>query len=115
MKDPACVVCDKEPVWSWTDTHGIAQCRCGTPYRLYHYEGEGADSKLVEKPPTCCVMPEWIPLLRRYVADTGKIIPGGHSFPGGQELAQPSDERAFSKWCDDHRSEIPKRKEKEAA
>ena len=111
--ETTCAVCDTHnPVWAWTDTHGIAQCRCGTPYRLYHYD---AENNSVDKAPECCVMPAWIPLLRRYRADTGKIIPGGHSFDGGQERAQPSDFRAFNEWCDAHRSEIPKREEKEAA
>lgn len=103
-----CVVCDRSnPGFSWTDTHGIGQCvSCGTPYRIYHYEGEGENSKLVKKPPECLVLPEWIPLLRRFRTDTGHIIPGGYSFSGGQEMASEADVRAFNKWCDDHRSEI---------
>lgn len=101
-----CAVCEKRLVFSWTDTHGIAQCcSCGVPYTLYHYEND----KRVNKPSECLVLPEWIPLLRRYISDTGHLIPSNCSFPGGQELAQPADFHAFNEWCDSHRAELPAR------
>lgn len=107
----ACPVCDDPaPVLAWTDTHGIAQCRCGAPFRLYHYEGD----KPVNKQPECCVRGAWIPLLRRYRADTGRVIPGGYSFPGGQERASAADFDAFNAWCDAHRPELPAPLEKPA-
>lgn len=106
MSNYTCPVCDKrDPAFAWTDTHGIAQCfQCGSPVKLYHYE----DDKRVEKAPECVVRQEWIPILRRYRADTGRLIPGGHSFPGGQELARASDIRAWNKWCEEHESELPR-------
>lgn len=100
----ACPVCDDaDPVFAWTDTHGIAQCRCGAPFRLYHYEND----KPVNKPPQCLVREAWIPLLRRYYSETKRTIPGEHSFPGGQERASAGDTDAFNRWCDEHRSELP--------
>ena len=101
--DKDCVVCDQKPVWAWTDTHGVAQCvHCGTPYRLYHYEGD----KRVEKPAECQAAPSWIPLLRRYRAETGHMIPGGFSFDPHYEVAQPDDFEAFNGWCDQNRSDV---------
>ena len=43
-----CDICKTEnPSWAWTDTHGVARCcKCGAPYRLYHYEGEGEATKI---------------------------------------------------------------------
>lgn len=79
-----CAVCDSEnPMWSWTDTHGVAQCGfCGTPYRIIHYDDSG---KHVDRGPECLVSAEWIPRLREYREQTCGIIPSGYSFPGGQE------------------------------
>lgn len=98
-----CIVCGASPmVFSWTDTHGVAQCRCGTPYRILHY---GEDGEPVEG--VCSVNEQWIPLLIRYREDTGRIIPGCHSFPGGQELAGKEDFTAWAEWCDKHNHELP--------
>ena len=96
-----CEICDKEnPSFAWTDTHGVAQCcQCGTPYVLYHYEGEGNEQRRVEKEPLIAVQSEWIPLLREYWEQLHRIIPGGHSFPGGQELASRDDAEAFNVWA----------------
>jgi hypothetical protein len=95
-----CEICKTEnPSWAWTDTHGVAQCwKCGTPYRLYHYEGEGEATKRVEKPPELCVKAEYVPVLQAYWNENQRIIPSGFSFPGGQELASRSDSEAFSAW-----------------
>lgn len=103
-----CVVCDQKPMWAWTDTHGIAQCvHCGTPYRLYHYEGEGDEQKRVDKPPQCMAIPAWIPLLRRYRADSkGRKIPGGFSFSEDYEVARPDDFEAFNAWCNANRADV---------
>lgn len=96
-----CEVCGKEnPAFAWTDTHGVAQCyQCGTPYVLYHYEGEGDERRRVEREPEITVRAEWIPLLREYWEQTRRIIPGGHSFQGGQELATRADAEAFNTWA----------------
>ena len=101
--DKNCIVCDQRPTWAWTDTHGVAQCvHCGTPYRLYHYEGD----KRVEKAPECQALPAWVPLLRRYREETKHKIPGGFSFSAGYEVAQPDDFEAFNAWCNKNRAEV---------
>ena len=95
-----CEICKTEnPSWAWTDTHGVAQCwKCGTPYRILHYDGEGDATKRVEKPPELCVKAEYVPVLQAYWSDRGRIIPSGFSFPGGQELASRNDSEAFGAW-----------------
>lgn len=100
-----CAVCDKELSLSWTDTHGVAQCRaCGVPYRVYHYEG----SRRVEKPIELMVLEEWRPLIKRYHAETSHRVPSGCSFPGGQEVATRTDMEAWKRWLDAHKEELPK-------
>jgi hypothetical protein len=103
--DYTCLVCDtKNPSLAWTDTHGIAQCfTCGTPARVYHYDD---DHNRIDRAPECDVRDVWVPLLRRYRADTGRKVPSGRSFPGGQEVASRADVEAFNAWCDAHRAEI---------
>ena len=93
-----CLICDAEPIgFVWTDTHGVAQCsQCGAPYTVYHYE----DGKRVEKNPTIAVLDTWIPLLREYWSEKHRVIPGGFSFSGGQELASREDADAFYSWAD---------------
>lgn len=91
-----CDVCSKESSWSWTDTHGIAQCRtCGSPHRIYHY-GDG--NKRIDREPTLLVSDKALPFVRRYWEETGKRIPGGYSFPGGQELCSEDEQREFYDW-----------------
>ena len=91
-----CQICDKEnPSFAWTYTYGVAQClQCGAPYRLYHY----VDNKRVDKEPTLEINPKYIPLLRRYYKETKRIMPGGHSFPDGYEVASEDDKEAFYDW-----------------
>jgi len=94
-----CEVCGNPFSFSWTDTHGIGQCSsCGVPYKIYHYEGEEGKKHRVEKPPELVVKPEYIPVLRAYWNEMKRHIPGGHSFPGGYELATPEDHKIFSEW-----------------
>jgi len=104
-KATTCPVCDTtDPGWSWTDTHGIAQCcGCGLPFKLFHYDEKNVR---VDLPPECIVTEAWLPLLRRFREETGCIIPGGCSFPGGQELATEADARAFNAWCAKNADEI---------
>lgn len=99
-----CEICKTEnPSWSWTDTHGVAQCcKCGTPYQLYHYEEEGGAKRRVEKPPELLVATEYVPVLQAYWQENGRIIPSGFSFPGGQELASDHDHETFSAWMKDN-------------
>ncbi len=98
-----CLICDKEnPLWSWTDTHGVAQCmNCGTPYRLLHYEGEGDNRKVINKPPECIVLPEYIGLLKEYHQTFKTNIPGGCSMGYAettQELATKKEAKHFYAW-----------------
>lgn len=92
----ACLICEDERMsFSWTDAHGVAQCfRCGTPYRIIHYENE----RRVEKPPTITLKPQYIPAVRDYWNEFHRRIPSGHSIPGGQELASHADAEQFYGW-----------------
>lgn len=94
-----CLICDQEQVFSWTDTHGVAQCRCGTPYRIYHYD---ENDKRIDKGPEIAVTDEAVPVLRAYWSAFKRTIPGGHSFPGGYELASEEDHKAFSDYWEEH-------------
>ena len=92
-----CETCDKpEMSFSWTDTHGVAQCTtCGTPYRLLHYD----DAKQrIEKGPESIVAERYKPILRDYWSQYKRIIPSGCSFPGGYELASQEDTEHFGRF-----------------
>jgi len=73
---------------------------------LYHYEGEGNERRRIEKEPEIAVRDEWVPLLREYWEKEHRTIPGGYSFPGGQEMASQADEEAFSTWVDSNKARI---------
>lgn len=108
-----CLICDTEnPAWSWTDTHGIAQClKCGTPYRILHYEGEGEETKRIEKEPSICVKEEYISMCRKFHSEIGRMIPSGHSFGYSdltQELASRQDAEAFNSFMKKHQESQPK-------
>lgn len=99
IERPACAVCDEQPICvAWTDTHGVAQCtRCGTPYRVIHYE----DDKRVDKPMEVQLKPEAIPIRRRYWAEHQRPMPGGFSFgprEQTQEVATRADFDAYKEW-----------------
>jgi hypothetical protein len=100
-----CEICSKENTqFSWTDTHGVAQCyQCGTPYVILHYEGEGDELKRVDKEPEIAVLREWVPLLREYWEQTHRIIPSGYSFTGGYERASRGDQKAFQTWAEENK------------
>jgi len=92
-----CDICESEWTPVWTDTHGVAQCwHCGTPYQIYHYEGE--PRRRVNKPPELLILPEWVPTYRRYWVEFKRRITGGFSCPGGQEVANSDDIRHFNEW-----------------
>src|SRR3990167_884987 len=92
-----CPICDQEPLYAWTDTHGVGQCRCGAPFRLYHYDDH---NKRIEKQPQLLVSPEWIDRCREFWKKTRRPMPGGHSFPGGYERATAEDMIAWEQFCD---------------
>lgn len=90
-----CEVCGNPHSFSWTDTHGVGQCfTCGVPYTIYHYDGD----RRLEKPPELAVKPEYVQVLKAYWNETKHRIPGGHSFPGGYELATQEDHAVFREW-----------------
>jgi hypothetical protein len=98
-----CAICNSEPSWVWTDTHGVAQCwTCGTPYRLLHYEGEGDDRKRVEKAPEIRIKAEYVPVLKAYWDEKRRRMPSGHSIPGGQEIATRADAEALNNWMEEN-------------
>jgi hypothetical protein len=107
-----CVVCDAEFHFRWTDTHGVAVCAaCGTPYRTLHYDGY----KRVEKPPECLLLPEWIPVARRYHAETcGMVAPGGFDMGllGDRNATYSGATRAdadkWNAWLEEHAEDLPK-------
>lgn len=97
-EDFACLICDThQPLFVWTDTHGVAQCStCGTPYRILHYH---PDTKLpLGQPPELLVKEPLVPYFREYWKEQRLVMPGGCSFPGGQELATPLQAEAFTMW-----------------
>lgn len=97
-----CAICDSDPIgWSWTDTHGVAQCiACGNPYRLIHYAGD--PPVRIENPPELLIADEYIECMRAYWREMKRTAPGGHSFPGGHDLATDNDIRAFNDWMDEN-------------
>lgn len=100
-QDFKCAICDSvNPGFSWTDTHGVAQCfTCGTPYRIFHYEGEGEERRRIDRPPSLYVLESWVSGLREYWNSNHRRIPSGCSFPGGYELATREDQESFNQWA----------------
>lgn len=112
MSNINCVICEHEFRWSWTDTHGVAQCMtCGAPYQIFHYDEKG---ERVIRPPKIQIKPEYIEAIRAYWNETRRTMPGGHSFPGGQELASDADAGAFYGWINKN-SHRPRNIDKETA
>lgn len=113
-----CVICDTEKTgFQWSDTHGVGVCyQCGMPYTLYHYEGEGDDSKRVDKEPTPAIREDWIPVGRRYWEETHRrVFPASYDmgFLSGRDRsysgATQDDCRSFNEWLDAHQSELPQK------
>lgn len=52
----------------------------------------------MDKEPEIAVLDEYIPFVKRYWDETQSRIPGGYSFPGGQELATPEERDRFGEW-----------------
>jgi len=114
MERMTCVICGKEVGFRWSDTHGVAVCYCGMPYRLHHYEGDGTNNKRVEKPPEVAIKDEWIPVAKAYFAETqGRVFPAsfdigfmernGLSYSG----ASREDVEKWNIWMEDHPELIP--------
>jgi len=98
--------------FSWTDSHGVAQCpQCGAPYRIYHY---GEDGKRIDKPPEIAALDWAVPALREHWQTTKRIAPGGHSFPGGQELCSHEDAEAFGEWFRENKARFAPGEDQEA-
>lgn len=90
-----CQICKQDSSWSWTDTHGVAQCHvCGTPHRIIHYEND----KRIDKEPEIAVRDECVPFVQKYWEAKKSRIPGGHSFPGGYELTTDEEQERFADW-----------------
>ena len=108
MSEPTiCAVCYTEARWAWCDQHGVAQCvKCGAPYRLFHYEGEGDTRKRVERPPEMLLDDDDVAAARRCFADTGAKLSAvgmGLSFNGGYDVANTYDHERGAEWWAQHR------------
>jgi hypothetical protein len=103
-----CVVCDEQsPSYSWTDYSGEGSCtRCGTPYQL-----KWGTLKDGETYPRINVDAEWIPILRRYWAETHELNGAGSYMGFGDYPEQLRGRRRFNAWCDEHKAELPKEPE----
>jgi hypothetical protein len=100
-----CDICDKPLDLQWCDVHGVASCiTCGTPYRVLHYE----NGKRVDKPVTLLIKPEWVPIIRRYWAETKRHCDpaSAFNFPG-DGFDTPDDLKAFEGWMKAHEAELP--------
>jgi len=106
-----CECCGERLVFQWSDTHGVGVCtRCGLPYTIYHYEGEGADSRRVDKPPSPALTAEGITVAKRYWTEKQRrVYPAcydmglgrnGYSYSG----ASAEDCNLFNTW---YRTEYP--------
>ena len=99
MSYEKCSICQSQYAFSWTDTHGVAQCfTCGVPYRIYHYEEVDGKSERVDKSPALLIKDEYISVIQQYWRTHHRRVPGGHSIPGGYELATDEEARLFNDW-----------------
>lgn len=111
-RERPCLVCDEpRPVFSWTDYSGEGYCtQCGTPYQL-----TWGTLKEGETYPRINIDAEWIPILRRYWAET-HTTNGAGTFLGFSEYPdQGRGRQRFNAWCDAHRSELPEKRSEEPA
>lgn len=104
VKAPSpCLVCDDPaPRYSWTDYSGEGYCvKCGTSYQL-----KWGELKEGESYPRCNVKPQWIPLLRKYWGETGKLNGCGNYWLMHDYPEQLAGMKTFDEWCEDHKDEI---------
>lgn len=107
-----CAICEKPLAFRWSDTHGIGACTtCGLPYRIYHYEND----QRVEKPPSIAIDEAWLPLGRKYWAETHRrTFPAAFDFMrgrGGRSYSGASEDECeeFHAWMEARRDEWPVR------
>ena len=112
FEQKACLVCDDpRPVYSWTDYSGEGYCtKCGTSYQL-----KWGELKAGETYPRCNVIPEWVPVLRQYWKETGKLNGCGTYMSMGEYREQHEGLKAFNEWADAHKDILPKRDEAQAS
>lgn len=104
VESPPCQICDtSRPTYSWTDYSGEATCtRCGTAYQI-----KWGELREGEAYPRINVKEKFIPVLRRYWAETGKQN-GSGTFLGFDEYPEAYRGRvAFGAWWKEHKSEYP--------
>jgi hypothetical protein len=58
---PKCPICGSTmpSQLTWTFVHGVARCRCGAEFKVYHYDSERKNVLPLE--PTCLVDKELLP------------------------------------------------------
>ena len=97
-----CEICNDKLVITWTDTHGVAACiRCNSPYRIYHYEGDGENRKRIDKPPEILFRSDWVDRLKIYWQENKSRIPNGINMPGSSyEQCTPGDMATFNEYMD---------------
>jgi hypothetical protein len=104
-----CVVCERELIVKWSDTHGVGACwTCGLPYRIYHYEND----ERVEKPPSVVINDKGLEIARRYWAETQRrVFPAAYDMGmerGGCTYSGASREDCdlWNAWMEEHASEF---------
>jgi len=101
--EPVCVVCDEPLMCRWTDYHGEGACvRCGTPYQLLQYD---ENNKQLDLPPRCNIREDFIPHMRRYWAETHRVMDLGR-YMGG-----PPDRAAYNAFADWVERNVPREQE----
>lgn len=94
---PTCDICEQYLGLQWTDTHGVAVClNCGAGYQILYYDEKNNCTAKLSVPN---VKPKYLPVLRRYVAETGRKFPSGFNFPSSSyEFVSQEDSEAFGEW-----------------
>jgi len=107
----ACLVCDDPaPRYSWTDYSGEGYClQCGTSYQLKWGEPKGREY------PYCNIKNEWLPIMRKYWAETHMSNGSGTFMFWGDYPDQEKGRVRFNEWCDAHNDELPKQEDQESA
>lgn len=105
----SCEICGEAAGFNWSDYHGEGMCnRCGTPYQLVHYEGEGDDKKRVEKPPQLSIKTAWVLTLKRYWNETHAYMGLGQIFIWRDYPEAADGRQKFDAWLERHPDMVPK-------
>lgn len=110
LPDFPCAVCDRQLAVRWTDHWGIAACwNCGTPYRLYFSTKEGVETPSTGAMPELQIISEWLPLVRKYWQETGRLVePGSFIYLGDRyDVATQDDFETWIAWMNAHKEEWP--------